>query len=223
MSSLSLRADHRSGQAPAAGSWALAGVATRAFAGRPQFTRMRAGPLRLVLWLTLTIGDRRANGAGTAVCCLSGASARSKVRGALAGLVGLAVLAGLWVTMSVTWPVWAVFVVAGWLYAPMTRTSLAGIGARRALRRVRPAGRSVAVHTVASVEPGAGRLLLEAVTAEADHDGWTLTLVAANGRLADYYRQFGFEPTGPAVVMPSGEAAVPMARRASLAGGGRDG
>ena len=84
-------------------------------------------------------------------------------------------------------------------------------------------GRTVAVHTVASVEPDAGRLLLETVTAEADRTGWTLTLVAANGRLADYYRQFGFEPTGPAVVMPSGEAAVPMGRRARVPGGDGDG
>lgn len=223
MTSLSLRAGIRSGHATGAGSWALAGVATRAFADGPQFTGMRPGPLRLVFWLTLTVGDRRANGAGTAVCCLSGASARSKVRGALAGLVGLAVLAGLWVTMSVTWPVSAVFVVAGWLYAPMTRTSLAGIGARRALRRSRPGGRTVAVHTVASVEPDAGRLLLETVTAEADRNGWTLILVAANGCLAHYYRQFGFEPTGEAVVMPSGEAAVPMGRRTRVPGGAGDG
>lgn len=223
MTSLGLRAGHRSGHASGLGSWALAGVATRAFAGRPQFTRMRPGPLRVVFWLTLTIGDRRANGVGTAVCCLSGASPWPKVRGALAGLVGLAVLAGLWVTMSVTWPVWVIFVVAGWLYAPMTRTSVAGRGARRALRRSRPDGRTVAVHTVASVEPGAGRLLLETVTAEADRHGWALILVAANGRLADYYRQFGFEATGAAVVMPSGEAAVPMARGPSPAGGGGGG
>lgn len=223
MRSLSCRAGLRSGQASGGSSWALAGVATRAFAGRPQFTRMRAGPLRLVFWLTLAVADRRANEAGTAVCCLSGASVRSKACGALAGLVGVAVLAGLWVTMNVTWPVWALFVVAGWLYAPMTRTSLAGRGARRALRRSRPGGRTVAVHTVASVEAGAGRLLIEAVTAEADRNGWTLTLVAANGRLADYYRQFGFEPSGEAVAMPSGEAAIPMARRARLSGGGGGG
>lgn len=223
MTSLSLRAGLSSGHSSGAGSWALAGVATRAFAGRPQFAGMRPGPLRLVFWLTVAVGDRRANAAGTAVCCLSGASAWPKFRGALAGLTGLAVLAGLWATMNVTWPVWALFVVAGWLYAPMIRTSLAGRGARRALRRSRPDGRTVVVHTVASVEPGAGRLLVETVTTEADCHGWTLTLVAANGRLADYYRQFGFEPTGPAVAMPSREAAVPMGRRARLAGGGGGG
>lgn len=218
-----LTAGLRSNHARSVGTWSLAGVATQAFATRPQFARMRPGPLRLVFWLTLAVGDRRANSSGTAVCCLSGASPRPKILGVLAALVGLAVLAGLWTTMSVTWPVWAVFVVVGWLYAPMARSSLAGVSARRALRRSRPAGRPVIVHTVASVEPGAGRHLIETVTDEADRKRWTLVLGAANERLADYYRQFGFEPTGPTVVMPSGEAAVPMARRARPGGGGGGG
>lgn len=213
----------RSNHPLSVGAWTLAGVATRAFAPRPQFARMRPGPLRLVFWLIVAVGDRRINPSGTAVCCLSGASTRPRIRGCLAVLVGLAVLAALWATMSVTWPVWAVLVVAGWLYAPMIRSSVAGRRARRALRQSRPPGRTVMVHTVASIESGAGRLLVEAVTSEADRHGWTLVLDAANARLADYYRQFGFEPTGPAVVMPSGEATVPMVRRAHPRDGGGDG
>lgn len=216
-------ADLRSNRAGSVGAWGLAGIATRVFAGRPQFARMRPGPLRLVFWLVLTVGDRRASTTGTAVCCLSGASLRPKILGCVASLVGLAVLAGLWATMRVTWPVWAVFVVAGWLYAPMVRSSLSGRRARRVLRRSRPSGRTVTVHTVASVEPGAGRRLLGTVAAEADRHGWTLVLDAANERLADYYRQFGFQPTGPAVVTPSGEAAVPMARQAQPRDGGGGG
>lgn len=210
----------RSGHAGSVRAWGVAGVATRAFAPRPQFARMRPGPLRLVFWLTLAVGDRRANSSGTAVCCLSGASTGPRIRGCVAALAGAAVLAGLWATMSVTWPLWAVFVVAGWLYAPMARSSLGGMRARRALRRSRPAGRAVMLHTVASVEPGAGRRLLEAVTLEADRKAWTLVLDAANERLVAYYSQFGFEPTGSAVVMPSGEAAAPMARRAHPRDGG---
>lgn len=210
----------RTNHAERVSAWGMAGVTTRAFAARPQLARMRRGPLRLVFWLILGVGDRRANSSGTAVCCLSGASPGPKIRGCVAALVGLAVLAGLWATMSVTWPVWAVFVVAGWLYAPMARSSLGGMRARRALRRSRPAGRAVTLHTVASVEPGAGRRLLETVTVEADRKAWTLVLDAANERLVAYYSQFGFEPTGPAVAMPSGEAAVPMARRAHPRDGG---
>jgi hypothetical protein len=165
-----------------------------------------------MLWLQLTIGDRRANRSGSAVCGLSGASARPKVVGSLAVLAWLAALAGLWATMNVSWPVWAVFIVAGWWYLPMMRTSLAAAVPRRALYRCRPAGRVVIVHTMASVEPGAGADLLKTVTDEADDSGWTLTLDAANERLASYYRQFGFVATGPAVMMPWGEANVPMAR-----------
>ena len=73
--------------APAVGVWALAGVAAQAFIGRPQFTGMRAGPLRVVFWAQLLVGDYRSNLAGTAVCGLSGASRRPKLRAVAAVLV----------------------------------------------------------------------------------------------------------------------------------------
>jgi hypothetical protein len=73
-------------------------------------------------------------------------------------------------------------------------------------------GRQVEVHMVASEKPGEGRALLEAVAAEAERNGWALTLDAANDRLADYYRQLGFEPVGPSTQMPYGERVTRMVR-----------
>ena len=58
-------------------------------------------------------------------------------------------------------------------------------------------GPIVEVHMVASEEPGAGRCLLEDVTAQADREGQTLVLDAANDRLAEYYTSLGFQPAGP--------------------------
>ena len=206
------------------GAWGLGGVAARAYGPQPQFSAMRALPLRLMFWLVLATGERRSDPEGTAVCCLSGASGRPKVLGALTTLAAAAVLVGLWATRSVSWPVWALLLAVCWWYRPVTRSGVVGMGARRALRRSRPAGRVVVVHTVASVERGAGRRLLARVMVEADQEGWVLVLDAANARLADYYRRFGFVESGPAVVMPWGEANVPMTRRPCPAvGSGGDG
>jgi hypothetical protein len=102
------------------------------------------------------------------------------------------------------------------MYLPLARRSLTGIPARRRLRRARPPGPLVVVHTVASIEPGAGRALLEKVNAEADAKGWTMTLDAANETLARYYIQLGYQVLGPPVLMPYGERVVPMIRHPRL-------
>jgi len=174
---------------------------------------MRMLPLRLAFWIVLLTGERRTNQSGTAVCCLSGASRRPKAKGSLVALVGLLVLAGLWAASAVTWPIFAAAIIGSSWYWPMIRNGFAGLGARRALQRARPSGRAVVVHTVASIEPGAGRHLLTTLVAEADDKGWLLVLDAANERLAHYYGQFGFATTGPPVPMPWGEENIPMARQ----------
>jgi hypothetical protein len=194
------------------GAWTLAGVAAGAFGPRPQFTGMRSVPLRVLFFVQFVVGERRADEAGTAVAGLSGASRRPLLRGSLAATGIAVVVIALLATLGVTWPVWAVFVVAAWAYWPMTRHGMSEFGARRALKRCKPYGPVVTVHTVASSRRGAGARLLQQVTGEADRKEWTLFLVAANERLGDYYGQFGFAPTGLPVALPSGESAVPMAR-----------
>lgn len=192
--------------------WRLSKVAARAFGPQPQFAGTRAGPLRLVMLAQLAMSDVRADPEGRAVCALSGASTRPALRGSAAAVAAGAVMAGLWLTATYTWPVLVLLLGAAWLFWPMARRSLAGRSARRALARSRPPGRSVTVHTVASVVPGAGAELMRAVAGEADRRAWTLTLVAANPTLAGYYRQFGFAALGPAVRLPCGQPATPMAR-----------
>lgn len=194
------------------GVWRLSEVAAEAFGPQPQFAGTRRGPLRLVMLAQLMIGDVRADPEGRAVCVLSGASRRPAIRGTAAAVVGTAVMVGLWLTATYTWPVLVLLLGAAWLFWPMARSSLAGRPARRALAHSRPLGRSVMVHTVASVVPGAGVELIRTVINEADRRGWNLTLVAANPTLAGYYRQFGFSPCGPAVCLPCGQHATPMAR-----------
>lgn len=194
------------------GAWHLAGIAAGAFVDRPQFAGMRRGPLRVMFWAQLAVGEYRSDEAGEAVCGLSGASKRPKIVGGALALVWFCVLVGLFVTVRTTWPVWSLFAAAGWLYWPVVRDSAAGINPRRALSKSRPLRPAVTVHTVASSAPGAGARLLEAVATEADQRGWVLHLVAANQTLEQYYRRFGFRPSGNPVLMPSGEAAVPMTR-----------
>src|SRR4029077_6990110 len=82
----------------------------------------------------------------------------------------------------------------------------------RPLPRAPPAGRTVTVHSLASIEAGAGRALLEELNEEADRRGWTMTLDAANEALADYYAQFGYVTLADPGHMPSGERNVAMAR-----------
>ena len=189
-------------------TWALAGTVTVAFAagGRPWL-------LRPLFWFQLLLGEWRCNPSGTAVCSVSRGSAATRVKAALAIAVLLAVAVLLVAFENVTWPIVIVLAIAACLWLPIIRRSAAGIRPRRQLRRAHPAGRTVLVHTVASIEPGAGRALLEELNAEADRRGWTLTLDAANEPLADYYARLGYVALAEPVQMPSGERSVPMARR----------
>jgi hypothetical protein len=162
-----------------------------------------------VFWLQLVVGEYRSNLAGSALCFLIRPTARSKARALAAGLPIGVVVVGLW---SVMWPVVIVLIAAATLvYGHWLWEGIVGMRASRTLRRCRPPG-AVVVHTVASIQPGAARRLLEELAVEADHLGWVLALEAGNERLAAYYAQFGFATTGSRVVMPWGEQNVPMAR-----------
>ena len=192
--------------------WVLAGTMTSAYADRPLFAGIHPWLLRPLFWLQLLLGEWRANPSGTAVCSVSTGSAATRIKASLATVVLLAVAVLLVAFESVTWPIIIVLALAACLCLPMVRRSAAGIGPRRQLRRAHPAGRTVTVHSVASIEAGAGRALLEELNEEADRRGWTMTLDAANEALADYYAQLGYVSLADPVQMPSGERNVPMAR-----------
>lgn len=192
--------------------WVLAGTMTRAYADRPLFAGIRPWLLRPLFWLQLLLGEWRANPSGTAVCSVSTGSAATRIKPSLGTVVLLAVAVLLVAFESVTWPIIIVLALAACLCLPMVRRSAAGIGPRRQLRRARPAGHTVTVHSVASIEAGAGRVLLEELNEEADRRGWTLTLDAANEALAGYYAELGYVRLADPVQMPSGERNVPMAR-----------
>ena len=91
----------------------------------------------------------------------------------------------------------AVYIVVFLPLTPMLWRSARGAPAGARLSRRQPKGRHVVrVHTVASSLPGAGRRVLEALNAEADAEGWTLTLVAAAAPLVAYYARLGYTPAG---------------------------
>jgi hypothetical protein len=226
--------------------WQLSGTATRRFFNLPYARYVLPIPGRRVIvrvtsFTTLAWGGWRANGSGTAVCGLTGASGprRRLMAVAVWGLAGVTTLAG-WVGWAALWSAIGLIVVL-----PLTFLGFAGIMLLLGWRAARVgkaksklgklncsvalATRSltacpaleVEVHMVASEEPGAGRALLAAVAVEADRNGWALVLDAANDRLAAYYRGLGFLPIGPPADMPFGERVTRMVRQPS-AGGERD-
>jgi hypothetical protein len=174
--------------------------------------------LRPTFWLELLLGDWRTNPSGTAVCILNTQSFRTRLKVISASLALSAAGIVLVSFANLTWPVFIVLALLASLYLPIVRhnVSPSGVSARRQLRRTRPPGPLVAVHTVASIEAGAGRALLEKLNAEADTTAWTLTLDAANENLARYYTQLGYQALGPPVLMPYGQRVVPMIRHPRL-------
>jgi hypothetical protein len=198
---------------PQPSRWTLAKTIVTAYTDRPQFAGVHPWLLRPTFWLQLLLGDWRANPAATAICSLTTASLRTRLKATCATLVFFAAVTALVSFANVTWPLILALTLLACLYLPIVRRSLTGISARRQLRRTRPPGPLVVVHTVASIEPGAGRALLETVNAEADAKAWTMTLDAANQNLARYYAQLGYRPLGPPVLMPYGEHVVPMIRQ----------
>jgi hypothetical protein len=188
----------------------------KAYTDRPPFAGVRPWLLRPTFWLQLVLGDWRANPSGTAVCSLNTGSLRTGIKATITVATLLAVAPTLVIFSTVTWPLIVALALLAIMYLPLVRHSLTGIPARRRLHRTRPPGPLVFVHTVASIEPGAGRALLETVNAEADAKGWTMTLDAVNETLARYYANLGYQTLGPPVLMPYGQRVVPMIRHPRL-------
>jgi hypothetical protein len=190
----------------------MAGTMTRAFADNPLFAGARPWLLQPLFWLQLLVGEWRANSSGRAVCGITTGSVTTRVKSSLASALILAVAVLLVAFENVTWPIIIVLAVISCLCLPTVRRSAAGIRPRRQLRRARPRGHFVTVHSVASVEPGAGRALLQALNTEADRRNWTLVLDTANEALESYYAQLGYVRLAAPVQMPTGARSVPMAR-----------
>ena len=215
------------GRGTSANLWRVSGVAARRFANLPYAHYVLPVPsrrliVRVTLLSSLGWGGWRANAAGTAVCGLKGGIGRRRRLAVMAGwgALGLIGLAG-WVVWVVIWTgiglVWvpAVSFLCGVLLLARLAIRAVRVGrAKAGLPRMSDEnGPIVEVHMVASEEPGAGRCLLEDVTAQADREGQTLVLDAANDRLAKYYTSLGFQPAGPPTPMPFGERVTRMVRR----------
>lgn len=206
-----MRTSGRPGSQPPT-RWALAGTITRAFADNPLFAGTRPWLLRPQFWVQLLLGEWRANSSGTAVVGIATGSVTTRVKSSLAIALILAVAALLVAFESITWPIIIVLALAACMWLPALRRSAAGLGPRRRLRSARPPGHTVTVHSVASIEAGAGMALLRELNGEADRRNWTLVLDTANEALESYYVQLGFVRLADPVLMPTGARSVPMAR-----------
>jgi hypothetical protein len=193
-------------------AWRLAAVQAGAFSPTRQYRGVWAPALRGLLWLLLLVGEYRSNAEGTAVACIRRRNARSVARKAVVACVGLAVVIGLAAAFG---PIvlLTVYMAVFLPLAPMLWRSARAVPAGVRLGRRQPkGGHVVGVHTVASSLPGAGRQVLQALNAEADIEGWTLTLVAADAPLVAYYARLGYTPRGPAETMSYGDVRTVMVR-----------
>jgi hypothetical protein len=223
-----------------AGVWQLSGTVARRFSDLPYARYVLPMPgrraiVRAMSFTALAWGGWRANGSGTAVCGLTGASG-PRQRLAASGVWVLAAVIAVagWVGWVELWSGIGLIIVPVLTFLGFVGLALllgsraASVGkAKSKLAHlglpVAPRARGlspgpahrVEVHMVASEEPGAGRALLAAVSLEADRNGWALFLDAANDRLAAYYGGLGFVPVGQAADMPFGERVTRMVRQPS--------
>jgi hypothetical protein len=183
------------------GLWALARVEASAFAGRPEaLVRWPVAGrtcLRVVMWLTLVVCDRRVNEAGTALCMLNPSPGRAVWR-VVRVTAPVSVLL-LWLAFAEASLFWLAMLALLAFWGPCAWSSWRSRRARRILKSFGPAGEVVFVHSVASVERGAGAVVMRGLVAEADRKGWRLALDAGNLPLAEYYTVFGFVALGQPV------------------------
>ena len=200
------------------GALRLARVEVTAFGDSPMCRAQWPVARRFGLWLNMAVNlfvlERRSAEDGTAVCLLGRLSPAVVLRG-LSLTVGFLFIGAVLVAWA---PISALgFVVLGlFLCLPTWRLRRLSAPARAVLAQSAPGPDWVEVHSVASVSPGAGRQLLEALCVEADDRAWTLYLDAGNLRLVDYYAALGFEAVSDAAVMPWGEAVTRMVRPAQV-------
>lgn len=202
------------------GLWALAGVEAEAFAETPQIKSQwpfaRRSCLRVVMWVTLLVCERRVNADGTALLMLNPRPGRSLRRLVAVGAGWFVVLLGLavvWVPLF-----WAAVAVQVAFLGPLVVASWGSRTARRQLKSFGPKEPSRYVHSVASVERGAGAMVMSDLAAEADGKGWLLALDTGHPRLVEYYQAFGFSVLGHPVETRWGHPMVRMARIPVMAG-----
>lgn len=204
--------------------WELTTLAVRAFRDQPQsrmqWPILRTLCLRVLLLASLTTSERRVHADGDAFCVLTLSSVRTRLTGAAVG-VGCGITIALSLVLLASFSpllLCCVLLAAAVVLLPSLVLTVRTTGSRDRLTASAPAGPLVGVHTVTSSRPGHGAEVIRMVALEADTNGWSLILDAANDRLADYYRQFGFRPCGEAVHMPWGERVVRMVRRPTIDG-----
>lgn len=171
--------------------FSLASVETEAFCRRRVVSRRSHVALWVLMLVAILTFDRRVAPSGKAVCLLAPRRGRQVLLfGALALFVCLVAGAA---------PVPALASVA-LLIVFSVRTLSGRLGELQQggrLRRRVPDGRHLYVHSVASVQPGAGSELMRELVMEADEKGWSLLLDADNEALARYYTEFGFVAQHP--------------------------
>lgn len=192
----------------------MAGVEAEAFADTPQVRGQwpvaRRGCMRLATWVQLLVCERRVSPDGTALCMLNPRLRRGLWR----AVAVLATWAALLVGLALLWRPLFWLAMLGFLafLGPPAVPAWRSRRMRRDLKSFGPPGQSVFVHSVASVQPGSGAVVMGALAAEADRKGWTLALDTGHPRLVEYYQQFGFSPLGVPVPTPWGPPMVRMAR-----------
>jgi hypothetical protein len=201
-------------------AWDLSAMAARAFADQPQ-TRMqwpilRFLCLRVLLLVSVATSERRVHPDLDAFCLLTKPSIRGRVNAAALGVAGALSVITLVVLLPVAF--WLVVLALAVLIAPSVALAIRSSRPRGVLAALVPPGPVIGIHTVTSRRPGHGVELMWSVALEADAEGWTLVLDAANDRLARYYQQFGFVSCGEGVTMPWGETVVRMRREPSPGG-----
>ena len=172
---------------------------------------LRHGVLWASTWLALAGGLGRVDGAATAVVCLEPPRLRQAPR-LVAVLVGcMAAGAGAARLLALLWPPLVVALALG-LLGFCVRARWASWRDRSVavkLRKAKPEGGWL-VHNFAgdATCPGAGRVLLDAVCADADARRRVLYLDTVVPRLVEYYRQAGFEVAVSVPAVYAGEAVV---------------
>jgi len=197
------------GSTPRYGLRRLVGVEVRAFCRFRQRNVVQRVVLAVAMTVSLCVYERRVEVGGCAACLLSPRPAR------MAGGVAATVL--MLGAVGATHPVVATGLVVGvvLVFLPAAARAVRALPAKRALRRMRPPGRHIYLHSLASIAPGAGSKLLRSVAQEADDNEWSLVLDAENEHLAKFYERFGFIALGAPVSMPNGERFVRMWRPAA--------
>lgn len=170
--------------------------------------RVRHGALWVSTWLELAGGLGRLYDNGAAVLCLQPPRLRSA--GRLVAVLGAVMVAGgsIGGALALVWPplVAAPVVALGLFCTHAQRFSWRHRVLNRQLRDALPAG-AWHLHNFAADpgRPGAGRVLLEEVCAEADRRGWVLYLDTVVARLVDYYGEAGFAVVAVAAAWYAGE------------------